>query len=69
MKQEELADRAGLSLPTVSRLEAGKGSSLTTLIKVLQVLKEEAWLERLAPEVSISPIQLHQLGKARQRVR
>jgi transcriptional regulator with XRE-family HTH domain len=69
MKQEELAGRAGVSLPTVSRLETGKGSSLTTLIKVLQVLKEEAWLERLAPKVSISPIQLHKLGKPRQRVR
>jgi transcriptional regulator with XRE-family HTH domain len=69
MKQDELASRAGLSLPTISRLETGKGSSLATFIKVLQVLKEEAWLERLAPEVAISPIQMHRLGKPRQRVR
>ena len=69
MRQEELAQRAGISLPTVSRLEAGGGSSLATFVRVLQVLKEEAWLEQLAPEVSISPTQIHRRGRMRQRAR
>jgi transcriptional regulator with XRE-family HTH domain len=69
IRQEEVARRANVSLPTVSRLESGKGSSLATFIKVLQVLKEDAWLEQLAPAVAISPIQIHQKGKMRQRAR
>ena len=67
--QDELAGRAALSTVTISRLESGKGSSLNTFIKVLQVLKKESWLEQLAPEASISPIQIHRLGKPRQRAR
>jgi transcriptional regulator with XRE-family HTH domain len=69
MPQEELANRAGVTLPTISRLESGKGSSLSTFVKTLQVLKEEAWLEQLAPKVAISPLQIHQRGKMRQRAR
>jgi transcriptional regulator with XRE-family HTH domain len=69
MPQEELANRAGVTLPTISRLESGKGSSLATFVKALQVLKEEAWLEQLAPRVTISPLQIHQRGKMRQRAR
>jgi transcriptional regulator with XRE-family HTH domain len=69
IKQDELASRAGISVPTVARLEAGKGSSLSSFVKVLQILKEDAWLEQLAPQVSISPVQISQLGKMRQRAR
>ena len=69
LSQKELADRADISTLTVSRLECGKGSSLTSFIKILQVLRQEAWLEQLAPQASISPIQIHTLGKARKRAR
>ncbi|MDR2109438.1 MAG: helix-turn-helix domain-containing protein [Coriobacteriales bacterium] len=59
MRQEELASRAQLSVPTITRLENGKGSSLQTLIKVLQVLRQADWLEQLAPQPSISPLAVH----------
>jgi DNA-binding XRE family transcriptional regulator len=41
LRQEDLALAAEISLPTISRLEAGKGSSLYTFIKVLQMLEME----------------------------
>jgi len=69
ISQDELARRAGVGIVTVSRLEGGKGSSLRSFIKVIQVLGQEDWLERLAPEASVSPIQIHALGKPRQRAR
>jgi transcriptional regulator with XRE-family HTH domain len=69
MSQNELAGRADLTTATISRLELGKGSSLETLIKALQVLGEENWLEQLAPNADFSPIQQFQLGKQRQRAR
>lgn len=69
ISQKEVADRAGVSTITISRLEGGKSSTLATFIKVLQVLKQEDWLKQLAPQASISPIQVHQLGASRKRAR
>jgi transcriptional regulator with XRE-family HTH domain len=69
LSQDELSRRASVSTVTVSRLESGKGSTLASLIRILQVLRQEDWLEQLAPETSISPIQVHNLGKPRQRAR
>ncbi|MCL1799536.1 MAG: helix-turn-helix domain-containing protein [Eggerthellaceae bacterium] len=69
VSQGELALRAGIGVASVSRLEGGKGSSLATLVKVLQVLRQEDWLEQLAPAASVSPVQVHALGKPRQRAR
>lgn len=69
MTQEELASRIGVTKPTIHRLESGKGSSLATFIKAVQILGQEGWLESLSPKVSISPIQLKSTGKRRERVR
>jgi len=64
-----VAERAGLSVDTVRRLETGVGSgaSLDTLIRVLRTLGREAWLDTLAPEVSISPLAMLDRPKPRRR--
>jgi transcriptional regulator with XRE-family HTH domain len=67
MTQQELSARAGISLPTIGRLEGGRGGSLSNFIKVLQIIGEENWLSSLAPEVTISPIQMKSLNKQRER--
>jgi transcriptional regulator with XRE-family HTH domain len=67
LTQSELAQRSGISTPTLIRLEQGKGSSLETLVSVLNVLGEDAWLQNLAPKVSISPLQMVQQKRQRQR--
>lgn len=67
MTQEEVSSRAGISIPTLIRLESGKSSSLSTFIGIVQVLGEEKWFEALAPDVPISPIQLKTLKKTRVR--
>ena len=69
LKQDELAARAGVSKSALFNLENGRGSSLKTLVLVLSALGETAWLENLAPDVTVSPIQLVKLRKQRQRVR
>ncbi|MDR2035145.1 MAG: helix-turn-helix domain-containing protein [Coriobacteriales bacterium] len=69
LSQAELANRAGVSTVTISRLEGGKGSSLASFIKALQVLRQEDWFNQLAPQASISPIQVHAHGKPRKRAR
>ncbi|AMB59643.1 helix-turn-helix domain-containing protein [Microterricola viridarii] len=45
--QRELADRAGVGLTAVRSLEKGKGSTLTTLSKVVHALGRDAWLGML----------------------
>ena len=66
--QRKLAERAGAALNAVKNLEAGKGASLKSLVKVLRTLGRADWLSTLAPAVSISPLQMLKAKHARQRV-
>ena len=58
LDQAHLASLANVSLATMSNLERGKGSTLKTLIAVARALGRTDWLETLAPEVTISPMQM-----------
>lgn len=72
LTQGELGIRAGLSIGAVKKLEQGTGSSLSSLIKILRVLKRTDWLSALAPAVSVSPLQMLQARRTdapRERVR
>lgn len=66
--QRRLAKRAGVALNAVKNLEAGKGATLTSLVKVLRSLGRADWLNALAPPVSISPLQALKAKPARRRV-
>jgi hypothetical protein len=61
--------RAGVSKSALFNLENGKGSTIKTFVSALNALGETAWIENLAPEITISPIQQVKLGKQRKRVR
>ena len=69
LTQDEVASRCGLSALTVAKLEAGKGSRLSTLVKVMKALGIEGQLETLVPEAPVSPIQIKERGHVRQRAR
>src|ERR1051325_2314207 len=49
---------AGRAWNVIKRLEAGRGATVESLIKVLRALNRADWLTTLAPQVSISPLQL-----------
>lgn len=69
LTQAELAERAGVGKRTLERIEAGSGTELVTLIRVLRALNAVEGFERLLPELPSSPIeQLKLRGKQRQRV-
>jgi len=58
LDQRELAARAGVGWNAVKRLEAGKGATVESLVRVLRALGRADWLNTLAPAVSISPLQM-----------
>jgi Helix-turn-helix. len=58
LDQEQLASLANVSPATLSNLERGKGSTLKTVIAVARALGRTDWLENLAPEVTVSPMQM-----------
>jgi transcriptional regulator with XRE-family HTH domain len=65
--QRQLALQAGIALNAVKNLEAGKGATVSSLIKVLRALERVEWIGSLAPAVSISPLQMLKSGPGRQR--
>jgi transcriptional regulator with XRE-family HTH domain len=65
--QRQLAEQAGVALNVVKNLEAGKGATVKSLVKVLRVLDRIEWLDSLAPAVSISPLQMLKSRPSRQR--
>jgi transcriptional regulator with XRE-family HTH domain len=68
MTQAALASEAGISLPTVQRLEGGHSTQATNLIRVLRALQLLDNLDSLVPEPAISPLQQARMqGKTRQR--
>ncbi len=57
LTQAELAERANVSLSAVKYLEAGRGSSLSTLVRVARALGRTEWLASFAPpEPAFSPL-------------
>lgn len=68
LTQEELAEQAGVSRPTIARLEQGSPTNLSNLIRVLRALNLIQNLEALIPSPPSSPIQQLRTKK-RQRKR
>ncbi len=69
VSQAELARLVGVSPRTIQNLEAGNGSSLSTLVGVCRALGRTDWLETLAPPATISPMQVRRERVAADRAR
>jgi transcriptional regulator with XRE-family HTH domain len=68
LTQAELAAEAGVSLPTVVRMEAGSSTQLSRFLRVLRALQLLENLEALIPEPPLSPLQQLKLqGRQRRR--
>jgi transcriptional regulator with XRE-family HTH domain len=66
--QKTLADKAGVSLSSLRNLETGRGVTLKTMLAVLRALGRSDFLNTLAPEPTVSPMQMLKATKApRQR--
>jgi transcriptional regulator with XRE-family HTH domain len=64
LSQAEVAERSGLGRRTVTAIENGEGSTLTTLISMLRALQALHHLEQLLPDPGPSPLLLAKLQEA-----
>jgi transcriptional regulator with XRE-family HTH domain len=68
ISQAQLAEAAGVSRRTITRLENGEGISVETLIRIMRALGIENRLAALVPEPAVSPVDRVRLqGQQRQR--
>lgn len=65
LSQADLARQANINRNSISSLERGEGSSLSTFIKVLRALGRTDWLDDLAPDPGPSPMALLREQQAR----
>ena len=69
LDQRTTAEKAGISEKSLRNLEAGRGSTLESLLRVLKALDSLEGIEMLAPQPSVNPLALLRSAKARRRVR
>lgn len=70
LDQVTTAEKAGVSTRALRNLEAGRGSSVETLLRVLKALDSLEGISLLAPKPSVSPLALlRHSGTVRRRVR
>lgn len=68
LDQQALANKAGVARASLQNLEAGRGSSVQTLLRTLKALNYLEGIELLAPEPTVDPLALLRNRKVRQRV-
>ncbi len=69
LDQLTTSEKAGVSEKALRYLEAGRGSTVETLLRVLKALDYLQGLDLLVPEASINPLQLLRQSKTPRRAR
>lgn len=69
LDQRQTAEKAGISVRALRNLEAGRGSTVETLLRTLKSLESLEGLRLLAPDTSVSPMALLRQPTPRQRIR
>lgn len=67
--QRTTAEKAGIAEKSLRNLEAGRGSSLETLLRTLKALDFLEGIEMLAPKPTVNPLAMLRTAKPRERVR
>src|SRR5438067_12246927 len=66
--QRTLAEKAGVALTALQKLEAGRGSTVRTLVRTLKALNYLEGIEMLAPEPTLNPLTLLRCTRPRHRL-
>jgi len=68
LTQAQMADRSGVGLRTVARIENGEGVKVESVLNILRVLGILGNLNELIQEQVLAPTQIIDIGKKRKRV-
>lgn len=69
LDQRTVAEKAGITRSALQNLEAGRGSSVKTLVRTLKALNYLQGIEILAPEPTVNPLALLKTGRPPARAR
>lgn len=69
LRQQDVAERSGLSRGVVARIEAGEGGTIDSFLRIMQALDVEDRIELLLPDASLSPLDPRSETGPRQRAR
>jgi transcriptional regulator with XRE-family HTH domain len=69
LDQIATAEKAGVSEKTLRNLEAGRGSTVESLLRVLKALDSLDGLQLIVPKPSVSPLAMLRRAEPRRRVR
>jgi transcriptional regulator with XRE-family HTH domain len=69
LDQRTVADKAGITRAALQNLEAGRGSSVKTLVRTLKALNSLEGIEMLAPEPTVNPLALLKTNRPPARAR
>jgi transcriptional regulator with XRE-family HTH domain len=67
--QRTVAEKAGVTRAALQNLEAGRGSSVQTLLRILKALNYLEGIEILAPQPTVNPLALLRTKTPPQRAR
>jgi transcriptional regulator with XRE-family HTH domain len=67
--QRAVAEKAGVTRAALQNLEAGRGSSVQTLLRILKALNYLEGIEILAPQPTVNPLALLKTKTPQQRAR
>jgi transcriptional regulator with XRE-family HTH domain len=67
--QRAVAEKAGVTRAALQNLEAGRGSSVQTLLRTLKALNYLEGIEMLAPQPTVNPLALLKTKTPPQRAR
>jgi transcriptional regulator with XRE-family HTH domain len=67
--QRTTAEKAGISEKALRNLEAGRGSTVESFLRVLKALDSLDGIELLVPKPSVNPLALLRSSRVRKRVR
>jgi transcriptional regulator with XRE-family HTH domain len=67
--QRTVAEKAGIARAALQNLEAGRGSSVKTLVRTLKALNYLEGIEILAPEPTVNPLALLKTKRLPERAR
>jgi transcriptional regulator with XRE-family HTH domain len=69
LRQDDIAERAGVSRGVLVRLEKGAGGTIDSLVRVMKALGIEERLGLLAPDARLNPLDPKSVSGRRQRAR